>query len=522
MYEENRNQFSMKDLVVQLLFVVLLVFILMWIFPSKQFITSLKDTDSLQPLYDRIFNENILMMKDGAKSYFTTPRLPQNVGDKTKLTLGEMLDKKIVLPFTDSSGKSCDTTASYVEVEKKSDEYVMKVNLKCGNQENYLLVYMGCYDYCKTTICEKNESDVKAPVIRPTNSGKNTCTTCGKVTNTTVNNIVNNVVNIVKPDPTPGTDPDPSQPPKYYCSIVNGKYYGASGNEVEESVYKAECTKPTEQKYYCSIVNGKYYDRKGNKVSKEAYEKDCKSTPEPPEPVITYEYEYIKKTGGTCEWKDNWSDWTETVLQPNAVTQVKTKTRTRTITYKKITSYKVTQYYDTSKPIYKEEKVPAGSYQERQCASYKTVTVGTGKYKETTSTHYEVLDASVSVGPNYKLVTEYYDNCNNTCSSHLVRRWLVTETTREEITTTKQECASYKTVTIPMYTVDKVFVGYEIVTKKEPVYGYVDQVIKTQLYSSRTCEPKNGDVLQKWSTSKNDKTLLNSGYTFTGNSRVKK
>lgn len=462
MYEERNNSFSMKDLLIQLLFVVLLVFILMWLFPSKQFIK-----DSVQPLYDRIFNENILMMKDGAKSYFTTPRLPQNVGDKVKLTLGDMLDKKIVLPFTDSNGKSCDTKASYVEVEKKNDEYVMKVNLKCGSQENYLLVYMGCYDYCKTTICEKNEEDVKTPVIKPTNS----CNNCGDVN-------VDNIINIIKPEPKP--DPKP------------------------------------EEKYYCSIVNGVYYDKSGNKVDKEAFEKDCKDDPKP---VITYEYEYLKKTAGTCDWKDNWSDWTETVLYPNAVTQVRTKTRTTTLTIKKVIKYKVTQYYDTTKPIYKEEKVQTGTYTEKQCAAYKTITVGTGKFKETTSTHYELLDASVPVGPNYKLVDEYHDNCNNTCSSHLVRRYLVTTTKREEIMTTKQECSEWKDVTIPTYAIKKVLTGYEIVTKKEPVYGYVEEVIKTPLYSSRTCTPKDGTTSIKWSTNNNDKNLLNSGYVLTGNKR---
>lgn len=46
----------------------------------------------------------------------------------------------------------------------------MKVNLKCSEQENYILVYMGCYDYCETDICEKNEEDVKTPEIIPTNS----------------------------------------------------------------------------------------------------------------------------------------------------------------------------------------------------------------------------------------------------------------------------------------------------------------------------------------------------------------
>ena len=45
------------------------------------------------------------------------------------------------------------------------DEFVMKVNLKCSDQENYLLVYMGCYDYCQTAICEKNKADIKTPVL---------------------------------------------------------------------------------------------------------------------------------------------------------------------------------------------------------------------------------------------------------------------------------------------------------------------------------------------------------------------
>ncbi len=503
MYEEKNNRFSMKDLVVQLLFVVLLVFILMYLFPSKQFIK-----DSVQPLYDRIFNENILMMKDGAKAYFTTPRLPQNKGDKVKLTLGEMLDKKIVLPFTDSSGKTCDNTASYVEVEKKDDEYVMKVNLKCGEQENYLLVYMGCYDYCKTTICEKNKEDVKTPLIQPAKP----CSTCGNVTNNYINNIINNVVNVVKPDP---------EPQKYYCSVVNGKYYGKNGNEVDEAVYKAECT--TEQKYYCSIVNGNYYDKAGNKVDKTAYEKDCQNNPDP---VITYEYEYLKKTGGTCEWSNNWSDWTEKVLYPNEVTQVKTKTRTTTLTYKKVIKYKVTQYYDTSKPIYEKKKVQTGSYDEKKCSSYKTETVGTGQYKEEWVDRgllQPTSDTLVNTATKkYELFNSYMDDCNNTCSSRLMKVYRMAELVRTEIKKEQTVCAKWTTKTIPTYGYIDEFVGFEIVTKREPVYGYVDEVVKTPLYASRTCTPKDGTTTIKWSTNKNDSSLLNNGYVLTGNKRQKK
>ena len=72
-------------------------------------------------LYDRIFGENVLNMKEAAKSYFTTERLPQTVGSKTALTLGDMLSKKIILPFKDKNGKTCSEKDSYVEVTKTKE-----------------------------------------------------------------------------------------------------------------------------------------------------------------------------------------------------------------------------------------------------------------------------------------------------------------------------------------------------------------------------------------------------------------
>ena len=143
MYNENSN-FSVKNVIVQFLFIALFVFILIWLFPLKSDLRNLKTTSNDDSAYsvllDRIFNENIIAMKDAAKSYYTLERLPQNVGDKVKMTLGEMLEKKIILPFKDKNGKTCDLEASYVEVTKYDTEYLMKVNLKCGEEENYLLV----------------------------------------------------------------------------------------------------------------------------------------------------------------------------------------------------------------------------------------------------------------------------------------------------------------------------------------------------------------------------------------------
>lgn len=114
MYNERRDSFSLKDAILQILFVVLFVFLMLWLFPSKQYID-----DAVEPFYDRIFMENILIMKDAAKGYYTNERLPQTVGDKASMTLGKMIDEKLVLPLKDSNGELCDEDDSYVEVTKK-------------------------------------------------------------------------------------------------------------------------------------------------------------------------------------------------------------------------------------------------------------------------------------------------------------------------------------------------------------------------------------------------------------------
>ena len=99
-------------------------------------------------------------MKEVGISYFTLERMPKNVGDKEKITLQDMYDKKLILEVRDEENNLCSDTDSYIEVEKYNDEYQMKVNLSCSNRKDYIIVVMGCYNYCKNEICEKQEQDV--------------------------------------------------------------------------------------------------------------------------------------------------------------------------------------------------------------------------------------------------------------------------------------------------------------------------------------------------------------------------
>ena len=108
-----------------------------------------------------VFNDNLDKIKEAAISYFTNERLPQEVGDSVKITLGEMNDKKLVRTVYDASANVCDTKKSYVEVTKLDDEYEMKIFLSCSDIEDYIIVHLGCYDYCDKDVCEKKEEEPK-------------------------------------------------------------------------------------------------------------------------------------------------------------------------------------------------------------------------------------------------------------------------------------------------------------------------------------------------------------------------
>ncbi len=152
MYNERNEDFSIKDTILKVLFVVGFIALLIWLFPTR---CSLKSDNNV----NSIFNENLNTMKEAAISYFTLERMPLLEGETKELTLGEMLDEKLLLKFEDSNGNSCSETESYVMVTKNTDEYLMKINLKCTDKEDYIYVHLGCYDYCDGLLCEKVESE---------------------------------------------------------------------------------------------------------------------------------------------------------------------------------------------------------------------------------------------------------------------------------------------------------------------------------------------------------------------------
>ncbi len=485
MYNDNEGRFSIRNVVFQFLFVALFIFILIWLFPLKSDIqkwttnsgNSSNSIVDLSMFYDQIFNNNVIAMKDAAKSYYTDERLPKNVGDKVSMTLSEMLEAKIILPFVDSKGKTCDLMDSYVEVTKESNEYVLKVNLKCSEQENYLLVYMGCYTYCTTPICEKNQTDVKKPVIYDSKTKTEVKEVAKKVINN-ITNITNNITNVTN-------------------NITNNNTTNnnTTNNNVDIDI---------------NITDG------GKIPPKDP----------DPEPEKEYEYEYIKETEGSyTDWSE-WSAWALTYPTPSKTVDVKYQKIKRTI----LTGYNVTTYKDTSKPIWDTREVAIGTTNEEVCSKYEattttSTTVGSisygswydAGYVATNKTLYrtDVLDYEIIDGAERSII------CSTQCSSgdltlYKIKRRNVVSTGGGSSSSTSYKCAEKKTVTKLILAQKNVVVGFETYEKREPVYRYE---YETQYsYRTRKFNPGNSKVV--WSYY-NNKTLLDQGYSYTGNRREK-
>lgn len=177
---EKNNSTFIRDLLIKVVLIVIFVFLLTFLFPMP----------NLTTFYDAVFNDNVQTMKDAAEDWFTTERMPKEVGEEETLTLQDMLDKKLILPFLDKDGNQCNTEKSYVTVKKEENEYILKVYLSCDGKSDYIIEPIGCYNFCPdgkcdTPLVETDQKNGQVTVNVPTN---NKVTPSNKVTITTTDN----------------------------------------------------------------------------------------------------------------------------------------------------------------------------------------------------------------------------------------------------------------------------------------------------------------------------------------------
>ena len=277
--EINWGNFIKKGLVA--LFILILIFLLIWSFTRKEshgvdvdynnnnnqnINSNLDDAKT----YSEIFISNYRYLHDTAKEYFLISELPSN-GKTIKYTLQELINKGLIIPFSYTNGKSCDTEASYVTVKNVDGKYTYTVTLVCGTEVATTTEELGCNQLCNGKPCDNNNTPSKDDTKKPeetvkeyeyqykqaykANESTYTCPSgYTKVGSGSSTKCVKSSSDVKKADVTV----------KYYCPEGYTHTSGSDANMVC-SKGKNETTKPTEKVTYTCKTG---YTLKGNECYK--------------------------------------------------------------------------------------------------------------------------------------------------------------------------------------------------------------------------------------------------------------
>lgn len=165
--EENaRGRFPLRDILLKAIIVIIFLILVIWLITKLT--TPDKTNNETSSNYDKVFSENLEKMENAAFKYYTEDKLPKETGEKSELTLREMINLNLLEAFTDANNEACDVNKSYIRLTKNDEDYTLRINLKCNEKEDYKLLRVGEYDYCDDTICkkdsEKEDEDKKEEV----------------------------------------------------------------------------------------------------------------------------------------------------------------------------------------------------------------------------------------------------------------------------------------------------------------------------------------------------------------------
>lgn len=543
--EYEHKGFPLRDFLLRLFLVVIFVILLVWLLPKfinpstvvKNDKKGGSNSNSKNEVVDvsknssEVFQNNMDRMKEAAISYYTKDRLPSNVGDSKQMSLSDMIGEKIISPLIDRNNKAVNVDKSYVKITKLDDEYLLKVNVKDSEKEDYILVHLGCYEYCKTDVCEKNNSYIES----------------GSYDKNTPNKGANVATKVVPVSPSTTTTNKTTK------KVVEGTYKSSSSSSSKKS--------SSGKKSSSSSSTSKGKSTSSSSSSKDG--KQASSTSGGSGSKYAYLYEYKKSSGESLTAWSNWSEWSKT----NCATREVDCAEGDYSCLKELQRYdrkeeigKYDAKYTRSREVLKQ----TGSYQVKACSNYNYVIVNNTTYATTTTTTYSTINnvtyetrsnvcgstcswtyagrASyknpprdtatehyVFAGADYSYCAEtcttlpnyYYDKYifNGRSSSTTVKVVTPGETTSSSTTRVTSDstisvtanCGSYVTKTVPIYGTITV---NEIATRKEPLYGTVCY------QSTRTRSIKSqGTIKYKWSYFE-DKTLLNTGWSYTGQKKV--
>lgn len=151
---EDERKINWLSLFIKIIIIFVFLLIIIWLV-SKLVGNKLSDT----------FKNNINNMEEVAVTYFKEIDLPQEKGKSIKLTLEEMIEKKLIISINENEEKTCDVKKSYSKITRNKKDYEIETYLICGKEKSSITRKFSFKD-CKN--CNTSEDNKKVEVKEET------------------------------------------------------------------------------------------------------------------------------------------------------------------------------------------------------------------------------------------------------------------------------------------------------------------------------------------------------------------
>ena len=268
---ERERKINWLSLFIKMIIIFIFVLIIIWLASKIIGKTKLSDT----------FKNNITNMETVATNYYKGVDLPLEKGKSLKITLGEMIDKGLIILVNDKDKVSCNTTKSMSKITRKQNNYILSTTLNCGKEKETITKKFPLSD-CQNCQNNKKNNDKKesqetnkeqSNQSNNTNNNENNSTPTTNNNNNSVANSGTTYYEYVKEWTTytkwnKGILTGDNIENKYeYYEISNKEYYSLGiinesdfriGNEISYTLKLVNV--PNKNYYFTKIDNSSYYD----------------------------------------------------------------------------------------------------------------------------------------------------------------------------------------------------------------------------------------------------------------------
>ena len=162
---EDEKKINWLSLFIKIVIAFAFILIIVWLVSKLINRNKLSDT----------FKNNINNMETVAVKYFKDIDLPTKQGESIKVTLGEMIEKELIVSVKTSEGGKCDTKDSYSKITRKKDNYEVETRLECGKEKN-TITRKFIFNDCKNCTTDTKNNNTKNNDTKNNNTDGNNST----------------------------------------------------------------------------------------------------------------------------------------------------------------------------------------------------------------------------------------------------------------------------------------------------------------------------------------------------------